>query len=62
MKRNLDSSDDWIVQNTTMQVLAGWAAVDDDLAQWLRPRLLRLASSPRKSVSARASKLLKANH
>ena len=58
MKRNLDTSDDWIVQNTTMQVLAEWARSDVSLGNWLAPRLLRLAASPRKSVAGRARKLL----
>jgi hypothetical protein len=58
MKRNLDNSDDWIVQNTTMQVVAGWSRDDADLTEWLRQRLERLSESPRKSVAARARRLL----
>jgi hypothetical protein len=58
IKRDLEESDDWIVQNTTMQVLADWAAADEALAAWLRPRLERFAESPRKSVAGRARKLL----
>ena len=58
VQRNLDESNDWIVQNTTMQVMAGWAGGDPSLAAWLHPRLDRLSSSPRKSVSNRARKLM----
>ena len=58
VKRNLDQSDDWIVQNTTMQVIAGWAEDDPALREWLHPRLVSLSSSSRKSVSARARRLL----
>ena len=58
MKRNLNVRDDWIVQNTTMQVLAKWARADVPLRNWLAPRSLRLAARPRKSVAGRARKLL----
>lgn len=57
MQRNLESSDDWIVQSTTMQVLADWSRGDEDLARWLLPHPDRLAANPRKSVAARAKKL-----
>jgi hypothetical protein len=31
MQRNLETSDDWIVQNQTMQTLADWAKTDEKL-------------------------------
>ncbi len=58
MQRNLDSDDDWIVQNTSMQVLATWAGSDEALRHWLIPRLKRFTGSPRKSVANRARRLL----
>ncbi|MEY2848287.1 MAG: hypothetical protein RI885_952 [Actinomycetota bacterium] len=50
MQRNLLESDDWIVQNTTMQVLTEWASSDASLEEWVVPELRRLVGSPRKSV------------
>jgi hypothetical protein len=58
MKKNLQDSDDWIVQNNTIETLAAWAKHDEDLKAWLIPRLDKLASSPRKSVAGRAQKKL----
>jgi hypothetical protein len=58
MKHNLDQSDDWIVQNTTMETLAGWALDDPQLKEWLLPRLQRLAVRHRGSVARRAKRLL----
>lgn len=58
MQRNLDENNDWIVLNTTMQVLFDWSSGNDDLRAWLHPRLLRLRDDPRKSVAKRAHKLL----
>ncbi len=60
MQRNLDENDDWIVQNHTMQTLFDWSADDVRLLKWLSPRLERLSSDRRKSVAARARKLLSA--
>ena len=56
LKRYLDTSDDWIVQNTTIETLGSWAQTDDLLAVWLRPHLRRLKGSKRSSVAKRASK------
>ena len=58
MKRNLDVTDDCIVQNTTMQVLFEWSDDDAALTSWLMPRLQEFTRSPRKSVAGRARKLL----
>lgn len=59
MKRNLVQSDDWIVLNTTMQILADWSGSDAPLRRWLAPHLERLQRDPRKSVANRAGKLLR---
>lgn len=61
VKRNLETSDDWIVLNNSMQTLADWAKADADLKSWLEPHLHRLATDPRKSVSGRAKKLLESS-
>lgn len=53
----LTDSDDWIVLNTAMQILAEWSQADPTLAAWLRPELDRLAHDRRKSVAKRATKL-----
>lgn len=60
MKRNLETYDDWIVLNATVETLATWAENDKNLANWLRPHLERLASDPRRSVATRARKKLAA--
>ncbi|MEM6462992.1 MAG: hypothetical protein AAF724_13850 [Pseudomonadota bacterium] len=59
MKRNLAGHDDWIVLNTTIETLSGWAADDRDLLAWLLPHLKRLSSDSRKSVASRATKKLR---
>lgn len=60
LQRNLDTSDDWIVQNTTMETLAIWAQNDPELKAWLLPRLEQFTHSRRKSVAGRARKKLAA--
>ena len=60
MKRNLASSDDWIVLNETMRTLSGWAKTDNELKSWLKPHFKRLSKDERKSVAKRAAKLLAA--
>ena len=59
MKENLGYQD-WIVQNTTMQQLYDFSEDDLGLELWLLSQLELLRSSPWKSVSGRAVKLLKA--
>lgn len=59
MKKNLQTSDDWIVQNQTMATLGLWATKDTDLKNWLEPQLKKLSTSYRKSVASRAKKILK---
>lgn len=58
MKSNLENHDDWIVLNTTMQVLFDWSSEDETLRAWLKPQFERLILDTRKSVSSRAQKLL----
>ncbi len=58
LQRNLESSNDWIVQNTTIETLGTWAKTDDSIKSWLMPRLRKLAKSDRKSVAGRASKMI----
>lgn len=61
MQRNLVHHDDWIVLNNSMQVLHDWSDDDPSLAEWLTPQLERLTRDRRKSVAARARKLLTAS-
>lgn len=58
LQRNLAQHTDWIVLNTTMQVLADWEPADAGLRQWLRPHFERLSGDSRGSVARRAAKLL----
>jgi hypothetical protein len=58
LKRNLARSQDWIVLNVTMDVLADWAQDDAALSRSLIPELERLRRDERKSVAKRASKRL----
>jgi hypothetical protein len=58
LQRNLTRSKDWIVLNTTMDVLAGWSRTDSALATWLTSELERLAHDRRKAVAKRAAKRL----
>jgi hypothetical protein len=56
LKTNLDNTNDWIVQNTTIETLAFWAREDEELKHWLLPRLEKLEKSDKKSVAGRAKK------
>ncbi len=58
MKRNLAHHNDWIVLNTTMEILAKWADKDAELKEWLKPHLERHTKDKRKSVANRARKFL----
>ncbi len=55
---NLEGWDDWIVLNTTMEVLAEWSSADPTLKEWLIPRLEALQGDARRSVANRARKQL----
>lgn len=59
MKFNLENHTDWIVLNTTMQVVFNWSKNDGDLKNWIIPRLDVLQEDTRKSVANRAKKLIK---
>lgn len=58
LKGYLDNSDDWIVQNSSIETLSRWASEDAALKHWLMPKLHTFTQSPRKSVARRASKWL----
>ncbi len=58
MKRNLRESDDWIVQNTTMQVLFDWSEGNQPLREWILRVLEKMLDSKHGSVAKRANKLL----
>ena len=58
LKNYLETYTDWIVLNTTMETLAIWSKQDDDLKNWLLPKLEALAEDGRKSVAKRANKYL----
>ena len=60
MKKYLETNDDWIVQNTTIEALGEWARDDKRLATWLKPELKRLSKLDKKSVAKRANKYLEA--
>lgn len=57
MKNNLSTQNDWIVLNTTMEVLGDWAKQNETLIDWLLPHLDRLSNDTRKSVAGRAKKI-----
>jgi len=57
LKTNLEQSNDWIVQNNTIETLGAWARSDEELRRWLLPRLDNLINGGRKSVEARATKI-----
>lgn len=59
LKNNLETEADWIVQNTTADTLADFAASDVELKRWLAPRLEKMKKDRRRSVSSKAAKLLK---
>jgi len=58
MQNNLANHNDWIVLNTTMEVLSKWSRKDSNLKDWISPHLERLSKDERKSVAKRAKKLL----
>jgi hypothetical protein len=57
MKNNLENHNDWIVLNTTMDVLSRWSVQSEGLKIWLIPRIEKLQKDPRKSISNRANKI-----
>ena len=59
LKTNLDAYSDWIVLNSTMDTLAKWSKSDPELKDWLKPYLAEISLDKRKSVSNRATKIIK---
>jgi len=58
MKDFLNTSDDWIVINQTIETLALWARKDAELADWLVPRLVECSRESRKSIAGKARRHL----
>lgn len=58
LKKILDINDDWIVQNTAIDTLSKWAKTDEELKDWLIPRLEEFVKTGRKSVAGRSKKML----
>lgn len=58
IKNYLESSDDWIVQNRSIETLSTWALDDPKLQEWIVPKLEVFASGKRKSVAGRAQNWL----
>lgn len=57
VKGYLKNTNDWIVENTTLEALATWSKDDEKLHVWLEPYLEKYMGSSRKSVANRAKKL-----
>lgn len=53
----LETCDDWIVINNTLETLGHWAERDAQLQRWLEPRLVRYSGDRRKSVAKKAQRL-----
>lgn len=60
MQHNLETDKDWIVQNTTAESLAYFAASNTALKTWLIPQLKAMKGSKHNSVARKAQKLLAA--
>ena len=58
MMGNLANHHDWIVLNQTMTTLSKWVKKEDDLKICMLHHLRRLTKDPRKSVAAKARKVL----
>jgi len=58
LKRYLKNSDDWIVQNSTIETLGTWSLENKKLSKWLIPKLESFVFSDKKSVAKRAKKWL----
>ena len=58
LKNFLEHSDDWIVQNRSIETLSTWALDDPKLREWIVPKLETFAAGSRKSVAGRAQKWL----
>ncbi|MEM1357230.1 MAG: hypothetical protein AAGF89_03485 [Bacteroidota bacterium] len=60
MRRNLETSEDWIVLSQTMVTLGDWAKTDEKIKKWLLPIIEDRTTDERKSVRGRADKILAA--
>lgn len=60
MKGFLDTSNDWIVINHTIETLGQWAKTDPELRDWLIPRLYAYSAEKRKSIAGKARRHLAA--
>ena len=60
LKRNIESSTDWIVLNNSLEVFAQFARDDTKLLPYFMGQLSRHSNSRHKSVAKRAGKLLAA--
>lgn len=58
LKHNLETESDWIVQCMTADTLADFAVSDAEVKNWLIPKLKKMQTDQRKSVSKKAEKLL----
>ncbi len=58
IKKYLETSDDWIVQNRSIETLSTWALDDQKLREWILPKLVVFADGERKSVARRAQSWL----
>jgi hypothetical protein len=57
LREVLETCDDWIVVNNTLETLGHWAERDAQLKRWLEPRLLRYSGDRRKSVAKKAQRI-----
>lgn len=57
LREVLETCDDWIVVNNTLETLGHWAERDAQLKRWLKPRLLRYSGDRRKSVAKKAQRI-----
>jgi hypothetical protein len=58
VKKYIKVSDDWIVLNQSMKALELWSVNDKTLSKWLKTNLQPLTKDKRKSVSAKAKKII----
>jgi len=57
LQEMLETCDDWIVLNNTLETLGHWAQQDAQLKRWLEPRLRRYSGDRRKSVAKKAQRI-----
>ncbi len=57
LREVLETCDDWIVVNNTLEALGHWAERGAQLKRWLEPRLLRYSGDRRKLVAKKAQRI-----